>query len=324
MAVVGGVPAKSINSLKVERMFFGKIWRFYQRFAALPNKIYRIQEALGRIEQRQVAQCPGFRQAEFRVFSQWGEDGIIQYLLKHVSVERPMFVEFGVENYTESNTRFLLTNNQWAGLVIDGSAENIDYIKRDSIYWASNLKAEHAFITKHNINDLLSRNGIVGDIGLLSVDIDGNDYWIWEAIDTISPRIVICEYNSHFGSSAEVTIPYHEAFVRDTAHFSKIYYGASIAALHALAASKGYSLVAANAAGNNVFFVRNDLVGSLPVLSPVQAYRVAQFREFHDESGRLTYDDFETRLRKISHLPLYDLKTNSLRSICDIPCIRMP
>jgi hypothetical protein len=257
-------------------MLFSKILRFYKRHAALPNKIYKIQEALGRIE-------------------------------------------FGVENYTEANTRFLLTNNQWAGLVMDGSAENIDYIKRDAIYWATNLKAEHAFITKANINDLLAKNGIAGDIGLLSVDIDGNDYWIWQAIEGISPRIVICEYNSQFGPTAEVTVPYDEAFVRDTAHFSKIYYGASISALCSLAASKGYSLVASNAAGNNVFFVRTDLLGRLPVLPAAQAYRRAQFREYHGEDGRLTYDDFETRLRKISHMPLWDLTTNGLRKISEIP-----
>lgn len=302
-------------------MLFSRILRVCKRFAALPIKIYRIQEALGRIEQRQLAQCSDFRAAEFRVFSQWGEDGLIQYLLRQVSIDRPIFVEFGVENYTESNTRFLLTNNQWAGLVIDGSAENIDYIRRDQIYWATNLKAEHCFITKENINDLLSRSGIAGDIGLLSIDIDGNDYWIWRAIDTISPRIVICEYNSHFGASAEVTTPYDSAFVRDTAHFSKIYYGASVAALCALAATKGYSLVASNSAGNNIFFVRNDLVGSLAVLSPAQAYRRAQFREYHDEKGRLTYDDFDTRLRNISHLPLFDLKANAVRNISDIPGI---
>lgn len=305
-------------------MLIQRIRRFYERYASLPDKIYRIQEALGRIEQRQLAQCADFKQAEFRVFSQWGEDGIIQYLLKHVPVERPIFVEFGVENYTESNTRFLLTNNQWSGLVIDGSAENIDYIRRDPIYWAANLKAEHSFITKDNINNLLSRNGIEGDIGLLSVDIDGNDYWVWQAIDKISPRIVICEYNSHFGPSAEVTTPYDAAFVRDTAHFSKIYYGASIAAFCSLAAIKGYSLAASNSAGNNIFFVRNDLIWELPVLSPAQAYRRAQFREYHDENGQLTYDDFETRLRKISHLSLYDLQTKALAKITDIPGVLTP
>jgi hypothetical protein len=302
-------------------MLTRRISRFLDRYRALPARIDRIQEALGRIEQRQSAQCLDARQGEFRVFSQWGEDGIIQYLLRHVSIERPVFVEFGVENYIESNTRFLLTNNQWAGLVMDGSTENIDYIRRDPIYWATNLKAEHAFITKENINELLSRSGIAGDIGLLSVDIDGNDYWVWQAIDTISPRIVICEYNSQFGSSAEVTTPYDAGFVRDAAHFSKIYYGASIRALASLATRKGYSLVASNSVGNNVFFVRNDLRGALPVLTPEQAYRRAQFREYHDEAGQLTFDDFESRLRKIGHLSLYDLKTNSLAKIAEIPGI---
>jgi hypothetical protein len=304
-------------------MLTRRISRFIKRYASVPERVTRIQEALGRIEQRQSAQCSDVRGAEFRVFSQWGEDGIIQYLLQHVRVERPVFVEFGVENYTESNTRFLLTNNQWSGLVIDGRAENIDYIRRDPIYWAANLKAEHAFVTKDNINELLARNGIAGDIGLLSVDVDGNDYWIWQAIDTISPRIVICEYNSHFGPAAEVTTPYDGKFVRDTAHFSKIYYGASIAALCSLGTRKGYSLVASNAAGNNVFFVRNDLIGSLPVQSPAQAYRCAQFREYHDEKGELTFDDLATRLHKIGHLSLHDLKTNTLIKIADLPGISM-
>jgi hypothetical protein len=298
-----------------------KVLRFLKRYTSLPVKINRIQEALGRIEQRQLGMCSDINRSEFRVFSQWGEDGIIQFLIKNVVIERPVFVEFGVENYTESNTRFLLTNNVWSGLVIDGSAENIEYIRKDPIYWASNLKAEHAFITKDNINKLLVSNGITGDIGLLSVDVDGNDYWIWQAIDTISPRIVICEYNSHFGSTAEVTIPYDASFVRDRAHFSKIYYGASISGLCSLAARKGYSLVASNSVGNNIFFVRNDLVGSLTVLTPSEAYRISQFREYHDETGQLTFDDFETRRKKISHLPLYDLKKNALEKISKIPGI---
>lgn len=292
------------------------------RIVSIPWKIYRIQEALGRIEQRQTERCTDYTKSEFRVFSQWGEDGIIQYLINRVPIERKLFVEFGVENYSESNTRFLLTNNQWSGLVIDGNIDNINYIRCDPIiYWGSNLKAECSFITKDNINELLFNNGVRGDIGLLSVDIDGNDYWIWEAIDSISPRIVICEYNSQFGPTAEVSTPYYSKFVRDTAHFSKIYYGASISALCTLATKKGYSLVASNSAGNNMFFVRNDLIGSMPVITAQQAYKRAQFREYHDENGKLTFDDFETRLLKISHLMLHDFKTNLLTKMSDIPGI---
>ena len=289
-----------------------RIYRFINRYTSLPTQIYRIQEALGRIEQRQTSQVTDYHMSEFRVFSQWGEDGIIQFLLQHISIKHPLFVEFGVENYTESNTRFLLTNNQWSGIVIDGSDENIEYIKRDPIYWASDLKAISAFITKDNINDLIDKNGISGDIGILSVDIDGNDYWVWQAINCVSPRIVICEYNSHFGPESEVTTPYDPSFVRDKAHFSKIYYGASISALNSLAKSKGYSLVASNSVGNNIFFVRNDLIDSLPILTPIQAYCRAQFREYHDEEGSLTFDDFDTRINYIRDLPLYDLKTEKL------------
>jgi len=300
-------------------LFIRRFRRVLRRYLELPTRITKLQEAVGRIEMRQCA-APGTtaEDREFRVFSQWGEDGIIQYLIRNVPIERKLFVEFGVENYQESNTRFLLTNNQWAGLVIDGSESNIDFIKKeDTIYWATNLKAERAFITAENINILLTTAGISGDIGLLSVDIDGNDYWVWKAIDCISPRVVICEYNSHFGSRAQVSTPYDPAFVRDSAHFSKIYYGASIAALNSLAQSKGYSLVASNGAGNNVFFVRDDVRGSLPALTCTQAYRRPVFREYHDANGRLTFEDFETRLRHIGHLPVYDFASKNERSIAE-------
>jgi hypothetical protein len=299
-----------------------RISRVAKRFAALPARINRIQEALGRIEQRQLAQS-GLDPAacEFRVFSQWGEDGILQALLGRVPIERKIFVEFGVESYVESNTRFLVVNNQWAGLVIDGGEQNINDIKLDSIYWAANLKAECAFVTRENIEEILQKNGIRADIGLLSIDIDGNDYWVWQAIRCITPRIVICEYNSDFGPTAQVTVPYDPAFVRGRAHYSKVYYGASISALCALGASKGYSLVAGNSAGNNIFFVRNDLLGSLHVLTPEQAYRRAQFREFHDEHGALTFDDRNTRLRKIGGLPVLDVASGQVGRIADHPGI---
>jgi hypothetical protein len=296
-------------------MLMKRISRFVARYRALPAQVYRIQEALGRIEQRQLAGCSDPGAAAFRVFSQWGEDGIIQNLVRQVPVERRVFVEFGVENYTESNTRFLLANDQWSGLVIDGSADHIAYIRRDPIYWACNLKAEHSFITPENIEGILERNGIAGDIGLLSVDIDGNDYWVWQAIRSVSPRIVVCEYNSHFGPSAELTTPYDPGFVRDRAHFSKIYYGASVAALASLGRQKGYALVAANAVGNNLFFVRNDLVGSLRTLTSREAWRPAEFREFHDENGQLTFDDYAERVRKIEHLPVHDLSTGQSRPL---------
>jgi hypothetical protein len=116
--------------------------------------------------------------AEFKVFSQFGDDGIIQYLVNIADIPNKTFIEFGVGNYTESNTRFLLANDNWTGLVMDSSEKNIRYIQRDAIYWRHDLTAVSAFVDRENINQLFTDNGFVGEIGLLSIDIDGNDYWI--------------------------------------------------------------------------------------------------------------------------------------------------
>jgi hypothetical protein len=300
---------------------FKRVSRFAERWRTLPNKIDKIQEALGRIETRQnqnILPCQ-IRESEFRVYSQWGEDGIIQHLLRHVPIEKKIFVEFGVENYTESNTRFLLVNNNWSGLVMDGSKENIDYIKNDAaVYWAHNLKAECVFITKDNINDAIYSNGLNGDTGLLSIDIDGNDYWVWEAITCINPRIVICEYNSFFGHHGKVTIPYKPDFFRINAHYSNVYYGSSIAALEYLGQKKGYSLVGSNSMGNNAFFVRNDLCGELQILKAEQAYRKAQFRESMDTSGNLTFKDFDSRLKEIEDLDVISVEDNKTIKVKDL------
>jgi hypothetical protein len=289
----------------------------------LDARAQRIQEALGRIEARQLAEIglEGLHQNEFKVYSQWGEDGIIQMLLQHVNIGQRVFIEFGVQDYTESNTRFLLINNNWSGLIIDGSEQNIQYVKNDPVYWRYNLKAEYAFIDKDNINSLVKRNGISGDIGLLSIDIDGNDYWVWEAIDVVNPRIVICEYNSLWGDREAVTIPYSSNFFRTESHFSNLYYGASIVALTNLANSRGYSLVGSNKAGNNIFFVRNDLLNGLKVVTPMAAWTQSQFRESRNAAGELTFLPFADRLAVVADMPLVNLndgKQYKVREIYDL------
>ena len=174
--------------------------------------------------------------AEFKVFSQYGEDGIIQYLIRQIGcLGRSTFIEFGVENYEEANTRFLLINNNWRGLIIDGSPENIAHIRDTSLFWNSNLTAVSCFIDADNINSLISKNGFANrDVGLLSIDIDGNDYWVWEKISVIEPVIVVVEFNSVFGPLHAVTVPYNPKFLRSKAHSSCLYFGASLRALELL------------------------------------------------------------------------------------------
>lgn len=271
--------------------------------------LYRIQQAVARIELRQLSgqDIHSLNATEFQATSQWGEDGIIQYLIRHVPIGRKIFVEFGVGDYTESNTRFLLQNDNWSGLVIDGSPEHITCIKNDPIYWRYNLKAECAFVDRDNINQLISGAGVSGDIGLLSIDIDGNDYWVWQSINCIKPRIVVCEYNSLFGPVAKITVPYNKTFARTNAHYSNLYYGASLSALHTLGREMGYSLIGSNSAGNNAFFVRDDLVGPLKVHVPDEVYVQAQFRESRNIDGKLSYLDFDGGLAEIAEMPVYDL-----------------
>ena len=146
-----------------------KILRFYHSSKEMLVRLDYIQQALGRIETKLNQDESDINKAEFRVYSQWGEDGIIQCLINDIEIKNKVFIEFGVESYIEANTRFLLINNNWAGLIIDGDQKNIDIIKRDDIYWRYNLKVDASFITKENINQLFINNGIKGEIGILSV-----------------------------------------------------------------------------------------------------------------------------------------------------------
>lgn len=253
---------------------------------------------------------------EFSVFSQWGDDGIIQYLLQEVEFPNKTFIEFGVENYTESNTRFLLINNNWSGFVIDGSEDHIKYIQNDVISWGFDLHSKAAFITKDNINTLLNEfveKGYDREIGILSIDIDGNDYWVWKEINSVNPILVITEYNSVFGKYNAWTTPYEENFIRSKAHESKLYYGASLSALCDLAKQKGYCFIGCNSAGNNAYFIRRDKLGGLKELTPSEGYVISKFREFKNKNGERVFGD--ERLQILKGLPIYNIKNNNIESI---------
>jgi hypothetical protein len=261
-------------------------------------------------------------QAEFKVFSQWGEDGIIQYLINKIPIKNKTFIEFGVENYEESNTRFLLSNDHWSGLVIDGSEENINYIKSDDIFWKYNLEAICKFVTKKNINTTLkkyvSSHNNNNEIGLLSIDLDGNDYWIWESIIDIEADIVICEYNWIFGSDKNVSVPYDPKFNRTEKHPSNLYFGASIQALVSLADKKGYHFIGTNIAGNDAFFVKKILAEKyIPELikDSQSGYHPQGAKESRNKNGQLTFISGPERIKQILDMPLIDLNSNQMTNV---------
>jgi hypothetical protein len=250
---------------------------------------------------------------EFKVFSQFGEDGVIQRLVRAVPLANKTFVEFGVENFAESNCRFLMMNDNWRGFVMDGSDKQIAAVRTLPDIWKFDLTAKTAFVTRENVNELLASSGFDSDVGILSIDIDGNDYWILEAITALKPRVLIVEYNALFGAARNITVPYDARFTKYKAHHSGLYFGASLGALASAAARKGYSLVATESSGVNAFFVRNDLLaGGLRARTVAEAYHDTNVRQSRGADGKLDYLDAKNRAKAIRGLPVMNIETGTL------------
>jgi len=195
---------------------------------------------------------------ELSVHSQHGEDGIIAHIFSKIGVKNGTFVEFGSGGERGCNSSNLAINFGWRGLFIDGSKENVlngnDYYSSFSQIKPGNVKFFHSWITKENINKIIKNNGFEGEIDLLSIDIDGNDYHILKAIDVVKPRMIIIEYNASLGTKDSLTVKYKPHLQSEG-----WYCGASIKALTKLASKKGYVLVGCESNGSNAFYVRKDL-----------------------------------------------------------------
>lgn len=299
---------KGLTQQHQQNNFLGKdlsiLYRGIEEVKLLNAKILSQQN---RMAQEEILH--NLNKAEFKVFSQWGDDGIIQFLVDYLEPENHLFIEFGVENYEEANSRLLMINNCWKGLVMDSSQEHINHIRKSDVYWKYQLEAMPAFVNRNNINNLLQTYLKGSQADLMIIDIDGNDYWIWEAIDVTNPTIVIVEYNSIFGCDRAITIPYKDDFIRTQSHYSNLYYGASLPALFHLAQQKGYQLIACNSNGNNAYFVRADKMKKLKALEPSQAFRFASFRESRTVDHQLSYLNVEAAQQLLSGLPVYNVMT---------------
>ena len=194
----------------------------------------------------------------FRGYSQHDEDGMIQEIFKRTGVSNRVFVEFGVGDGTENNTVYLMLSG-WRGLWIDGSDANAAAIRArfSSFIQSGQLSFVQGFVDRDLINGMIEKTGHSGEIDLLSIDIDGNDYWVWEVMSIVKPRVMVIEYNAVFRPPVAVVAEYNRNFVWD----GTSYYGASLQALEGLGARKGYALVGCSLSGINAFFVRQDLVG---------------------------------------------------------------
>ena len=269
-------------------------------------KLLAAEPGLARI--RALERVASLRDVELRVFSQFGDDGIIHWLAHRLALPVDTFVEFGVADYKEANTRLLLLRDNWRGLVMDSSPENVATIRADRLHWRHDLTVQPAFVSRENVNELIRAAGFSGRIGLLHIDIDGNDYWIWEALDAVDPDVVVLEYNAVLGFDRPVTVPYDPAFRRDLAHPSWLLFGASLPALDQLARRKGYVHIGTNGAGNNAYFVKRALAGGLPQPSAADGAR-SRFRESRGTNGELTFLGGAARRAAIADATVVDVST---------------
>ncbi len=269
--------------------------RLEQRLNAILRALYIDLEALPYPE-RLLAQ-------RFNMYAQNEEDGLVLALLKEVGIATRSFVEIGCgEN--GGNSGFLALELGFSGLMLDGDERRLQAARQR--FDPERIVIRPAFVTRENVNELIEREGFAGEVDFLSIDVDGNDAWLLEALEVVSPRVVAVEYNSLLGPDRAVTIPYAPQFERRAVKPTEVirarYYGVSLRGADVVARRKGYRLVVVEPRGTNAFFVRDDLAPHIPALEPGAAFRrLNKHQDMLDEG-------FDVYALAAKHeLPLVDL-----------------
>jgi len=251
----------------------------------------------------------------YKVFSQNGEDGIIQYLIKSLKLKKIKFVEIGTEDYSESNTRYIFETTRCDGLIIDPLKNLKDKVKNTvTNFWKNNLLIINDFASPSNINLILEKNNFNNNIDLFSIDIDGVDYWIIKELKKNISKIFVAEYNPYFGSKLEISAPNLEKFDRFKYHPSGVCWGASLKAMINLMKKKGYTFLGSNRLNCNSFFVLNELVDkfniNIPNIENLSEFTDVKFNALKTKDKK--YASFSDIKNDIKNLEVFDLVKNKM------------
>ena len=207
-----------------------------------------------------AGRVPALKDTGYSVFTQFEEDGMLLFLFATLGTTSKTFIEIGSDDGVNSNGANLILNLGWTGLFIDGNLRSVrrgrHFYSKYPTHWAYPPKFVCTKITRENVNDVIREAGFSGEVDLLCIDIDGNDYWIWDALEVVRPRVVMIETHVEFGYH-NIVVPYDPDYCYPGRH--KDYHGASPVAMNRLANRKGYRLVGANSYGFNTIYVRNDI-----------------------------------------------------------------
>jgi len=300
--------------------FFKKvILNFKERIHETNEKKLIIQSKILSEKNKDKEKLDNLSDVEYSVFSQWGEDGIINWIISQEVQINDYFIEFGTGDYKESNTRYLLQNSNWSGSLIEGNKNDYNKIVNWKKRWRYDINIKNEFITKKNINDLIKSFNPPKNIGLLSIDIDGNDYWILKEINLneLNPSIIIVEYNSLFGDKHKITVPYDENFDRSKKSHTNLYFGCSIKALINLCEEKKYFFVGTNKNGCNAFFVNKELFENLNDKITNKRIFLSKFMESRNQEKKLSFLKRKDQLDLVKHLEVFDIEENNTRKISE-------
>lgn len=256
---------------------------------------------------------------DFKIFSQNGEDGIIDFLLYSLNIEKPKFVEIGVGDYNEANTRFLFETRNSKGLIIDCINHFEEKVKKNINDWKNDITILQEFINDTNIIQVLEKFNFNQNIDLFSLDVDGIDYWILNKLPPKFSKIAILEFNANFGPDIEVTVPNIHQFNRTDYHYSNLCFGASLKALINLMKSKGFVFVGTNNTCVNAFFVEEGEIEkiklNLPDTNNLKKYTASCIRESRSINGKLSYLSGINKLKSIYECEVIDLSHSNKKKI---------
>lgn len=258
--------------------------------------------------------------AEVKVYSQWGEDGILDYICELIELAKPRVLEIGAGNFLECNSRFIAEFRNASVVAVDARADLLN-APLHSLKWKNHIELVNEWITPDNINSIIEfAEQNMNSVDIFSLDLDGNDYWILESANLSQFKIVVVEYNALFGSSYEVAVPRNDRFERHKQHASGLYYGASLKAFVELLEHKGFIFIGTNRSCVNAFFIKKNLRSKFETLKihDLDKYVDSTIRESRDSFGKLSFLAGIDRNIAIESLPLWNIASQGMINVRDV------
>ena len=280
---------------------------------ALDRVIFCIGKVQISLNRNKYDEVEDLIETEVKIFSQNGEDGIIDYLVHKLKVDKKNFIEIGVGNYRESNTRFLYNRYHPKGLIIDYIDDMKKKVTKHVNFWKGDLRICNQKIDSDNILDILNKNCDY-EIDFFSIDIDSIDYWIIKKLKNNISKIFVAEYNPVFGAELEVTVPNISGFERSKYHYSYLCYGMSLKALINLMDQKGYYFIGTNLQKINAFFIlkefKKEVFFKNIKIKSLDNYTNSNIRDSRDINNNLNFLSGNNKFKEIEDCEVINLKDN--------------